>query len=112
MEPPVEGAEVDFSEYFSMDRMGYNIRTVNSCRTFVAIVAGMAAGVLGIEGLAGFVAFLGTTAVLSVGLYFKVACDPKPYFKKPNDIWTEGISQAAMSYIMFWTLFYDIVHIY
>jgi len=109
MEPD---ADVDFSEVFSMERIGYNVRFINTCRTFVAIVAGMAAGILGIEGVAGFVAFLLSTGVLSVALYLKVSCDPKPFFKKPNDVWTEGISQAAMSYILFWTLFYDIVHIY
>ena len=38
--------------------------------------------------------------------------EPRPFFKKPEDIWTEGIGQAAMSYILFWTLFYDIVHLY
>ena len=36
----------------------------------------------------------------------------KPFFKKPEEIWFEGITQALMSYILFWTLFYDIVHIY
>ena len=50
--------------------------------------------------------------LLSVGLYLKVSMEPKPFFKKPEDIWTEGIMQALMSYILFWTLFYDIVHIY
>ena len=51
--------------------------------------------------------------MLSVGLYYlNCSGDAKPYFKKPEDIWFEGISQAAMSYILFWTLFYDIVHIY
>ena len=67
---------------------------------------------MGITGVPGFAFFLIATMMLSVGLFLKVKCDPKPFFKLPNDIWFQGISEAAMSYILFWTLFYDIVHIY
>ena len=81
-------------------------------RLFVAILSGAASGILGIEGLAGFVAFFAATLLLSLGMYLNVGCDPKPYFKKGGDVWTEGVGQALMSYVLFWTLFYDIVHIY
>ena len=110
MEQPSE--DVDFSEIYAMDRIGYNTRNINFCRIFVAIVSGMAAGIMGFTGLMGFAVFFLTTMLLSVMLYVFVGMDPKPYFKAPEDLWTEGISQAMMSYIMFWTLFYDIVHIY
>ena len=107
MEPP--GADnVDFSEIYAMDRIGYNMRQINFCRVFVAIVSGMASGILGLTGILGFLAFFGSTLLLSVGLYLSVGCNPRPYFKNPNDIWSEGISQAGMSYVLFWTLFYDV----
>jgi len=111
MEPAAE-AEIDFSEVYAMDRIAFNGRILNFCRVFVAIVSGCAAGIMGITGLGGFVAFLVSTLLLSCGLFLKVSCEPKPFFKKPEDIWFEGITQALMSYILFWTLFYDIVHIY
>jgi hypothetical protein len=104
--------DIDFSEVFAMERIGFNARILNFCRVFVAIIAGMAAGIMGITGIPGFLAFFLSTFLLSVGLYLKVSMEPKPFFKKPEDIWTEGIMQALMSYILFWTLFYDIVHIY
>ena len=97
-------ADVDFSEIFSMERIAYNMRNINFCRTFVAIVSGIAAGIMGLTGILGFLAFLLTTCLLSVGMYLNVAGDAKPYFKSPNDIWTEGITQAMMSYVLFWTL--------
>lgn len=109
MQAPGDGAEVDFSEVYAGDRMAFNQRIIDYCRTFVAIISGCAAGILGLTGLVGFLAFLLTNAVLSVGLFLKVAGDAKPFFRKPNDIWTAGISQAMLSYILFWTLFYDIV---
>ena len=118
-------------------------------RVFVAILAGAASGIMGIEGIAGFVTFFASSMVLSLGMYLKMNSNPKPYFKTGSDVWTEGIGQALMvchhrgdawhipaastplariptaapcslltgrmpaqSYVMFWTLFFDIVHIY
>ena len=143
-----------------MERIGYNARSLNywcapphgpptatppltttraASRVFVAIVGGMAAGVMGMTGLVGFLTFFATSFLLSLAVYMKMERNPRPFFKNPNDVWTEGISQALMvrpparrpttsapansrptaadcappqSYILFWTLFYDIVHIY
>ena len=109
---------------------------------FVAIIAGAVSGILGLEGLVGFVTFFISSLLLSLGMYLKMNSDPRPFFKKSGDVWTEGIGQAMMvrphrvacashhcrdarahaspqhrvclpqSYVLFWTLFYDIVHIY
>uniref|UniRef100_A0A7S0HSP5 ER membrane protein complex subunit 6 n=1 Tax=Phaeocystis antarctica TaxID=33657 RepID=A0A7S0HSP5_9EUKA len=111
MQPAAE-ADVDLSEIFSMDKIAYNARNINYCRVFVAILAGAASGIMGLEGIAGFVAFFASSMVLSLGMYLKMNSNPKPYFKTGSDVWTEGIGQALMSYVMFWTLFFDIVHIY
>ena len=118
-------------------------------RVFVAIVSGCAAGIMGLTGIIGFLTFFLTTFILSVMMYVKMGMQPKPYFKKAEEVWTEGVMQALMvrarrrasraspspaasphgsarpcrlspvatccvhqSYILFWTLFYDIVHIY
>ena len=67
---------------------------------------------MGFTSLWGAAAFLATTMLLSFGFYFRVGGQPKPFFKKGDSLWTLGVSEAAMSFIMFWTLFYDIVHIY
>mmetsp|Transcript_7220 Transcript_7220/g.12189 ORF Transcript_7220/g.12189 Transcript_7220/m.12189 type:complete len:111 (+) Transcript_7220:93-425(+) len=104
--------EVDFSEVFALDKIANNSRSLNYCRVFVAIISGCAAGILGVTGLVGFLFFLLSTFVLSAGLYSAMGSDPKPFFKSSTDVWTAGINEAMMSYILFWTLFYDIVHIY
>jgi len=159
-----EAEDVDYSEVFSMENVALNMRSVDywcarctptrpspapltpasptRSRTFVAIVSGCAAGVMGLTGLVGFGFCLLTTFMLSLGMYFSLGGKPAPYFKG-NDIWTQGVSGALMvrldaraarrpplllslpapptatqphprvqSYILFWTLFYDIVHIY
>ena len=109
MEAPQE-AEVDFSEVFSVDKIAYNAKALNYCRVFVAIISGCAAGILGQTGLLGFLTFFITTFLLSLTLYMKVKGDPKPYFKDAQAIWTEGVVQSLMSYVLFWTLFYDIMY--
>jgi len=65
-------------------------------RVFVAILAGAASGIMGLEGIAGFVAFFASSMVLSLGMYLKMNSNPKPYFKTGSDVWTEGIGQALM----------------
>ena len=65
-------------------------------RVFVAILAGAASGIMGIEGIAGFVTFFASSMVLSLGMYLKMNSNPKPYFKTGSDVWTEGIGQALM----------------
>ena len=110
MEAPQE-AEVDFSEVFSVDKIAYNAKALNYCRVFVAIISGCAAGILGQTGLLGFLTFFITTFLLSLTLYMKVKGDPKPYFKDAQAIWTEGVVQSLMSYVLFWTLFYDHLHL-
>ena len=61
-----------------------------------AIVSGCAAGILGLTGLVGFAAFFLTTFILSLMMYVKMGYQPKPYFKKGEEIWTEGVMQALM----------------
>ena len=70
--------DIDFSEVFAMERIGFNARRLNFCRVFVASIAGMAAGIMGITGIPGFLAFFLSTFLLSVGLYLKVSMEPKP----------------------------------
>mmetsp|Transcript_11782 Transcript_11782/g.16129 ORF Transcript_11782/g.16129 Transcript_11782/m.16129 type:complete len:113 (+) Transcript_11782:79-417(+) len=112
MEPPPESADIDFSEIFAGDKIAFNTQKLNYCRVFAAIASGCVAGVLGLTGLLGFFVFFVTSLLLSAGLYLKVGCEPTPYFRQSSDVWFEGVMQAMLSYIFFWTLFYDIVHVY
>ena len=34
------------------------------------------------------------------------------FFPKPNQVWTSGLTEGLMSYILFWTLLFDLVHIF
>lgn len=68
---------------------------------------------MGIEGFSGFLMFLLSCFLTSGMLCLKMgSLSMSAYFKSSNQVWTEGLTQGLMSFILFWTLFFDLVHIY
>lgn len=82
-------------------------------RVASAIVAGCVAGILGMEGFSGFLFFfvscMATSSMLCARMGSVTMSD---YFAKPYQVWTEGLTEGLMSYILFWTLLFDLVHIF
>lgn len=82
-------------------------------RVASAIIAGCVAGIMGMEGLSGFLLFLVSCLVTSAMLCARMgSLGMLDYFAKPHAIWTAGLTDGLMSYILFWTLFFDLVHIF
>ena len=51
--------------------------------------------------------------VCSGALLLKMGMDTKPYFPYGlQGVLTSGITGGPLSYLLFWTLFYDICHLY
>ena len=97
-------------------RAGARCRAEPKCgarsRVYMAIVGGCASGIMGLTGLVGFIVFFISSFLMSAALYLMMDRDPRPYFKSGSDVLTDGVMPGIMSYILFWTLFYDVVHIY
>jgi hypothetical protein len=78
-----------------------------------AILAGSVAGILGMEGLAGFLFFVFSCFITSGMLCLRMgSLSMSDFFPKPNQVWTSGLTEGLMSYILFWTLLFDLVHIF
>lgn len=78
-----------------------------------AIVAGCVAGILGMEGLPGFFFFLLSCVATSAMLCARMgSVSMFDYFAKPYQVWTDGLTEGLMSYILFWTLLFDLVYIF
>lgn len=98
-------------EVLSLEALGQNKRKIYSCRTFLSIVLGSVVGVFGLTGLYGFLAYFLVSGILTSILLLKITSKTR-FFDTWSTPWTEGIFQGLLTYILFWTILYDIVHIY
>lgn len=79
------------------------LMTVNSCsRTFMSIIGGVIAGVLGFTSLMGFVFYFLVMAITSVGLAAKAGFSVHSYFDSWNRIILDGFLGGLM--VQFYTL--------
>jgi len=100
-------------EFFNPEIIQQNNRIVYVCRIVVTSVAGCVAGLMGQTGLMGFVCYLAASVLVSLLLFFKLErFETKPFFTSWMNIWTEGVSQGLMSFVLFWTLFYGFLNCY
>jgi hypothetical protein len=82
-------------------------------RVFVCIFAGSACGILGLTGWLGMLFF----AIVGVGvstamLLVKARMQPAVFLPSPNAVAFGSLFNGLMSYVLFWTLLYNVVHVY
>ncbi|GAB5585329.1 hypothetical protein Unana1_00229 [Umbelopsis nana] len=94
--------------------MAHNAKTMQFARAGLAAISGSAAGILGLKNLSGF-AFYAVSWVFMSFLLLAVKTQFKPhlYFKGgAKDIFTDGLIGGLLSYILFHTFLYGLVHLY
>uniref|UniRef100_A0ACD5U0K7 Uncharacterized protein n=2 Tax=Avena sativa TaxID=4498 RepID=A0ACD5U0K7_AVESA len=89
-----------------------NVRSILYSRTFLSIIAGVVAGIWGFTGLTGFIFYFLIMMVASLGLLAKSKFSVHTYFDSWSRILVEGVFGGLMSFVLFWTFAYDIVHIF
>ncbi|GAY35653.1 hypothetical protein CUMW_017570 [Citrus unshiu] len=72
-------------------------------RTFLSIIGGVIAGILGFTGLMGFVFYFLIMAITSVCLMAKAKFSVHSYFDSWNRILLDGFLGGLMSFVLFWT---------
>ncbi|CAI7793629.1 unnamed protein product [Closterium sp. NIES-53] len=82
---------------FSGPNLQKNLAAVNLSRTYLAIIAGVVAGILGLTGISGFLCYIFVMALGAVGLFIKTGFHINKYF----DTWQriggmDGLTQGAM----------------
>ncbi|KAJ3111833.1 ER membrane complex subunit 6 [Phlyctochytrium bullatum] len=79
----------------------------------LAAVAGAAAGILGFQGISGFLFYFAASALMSLALVALPAkFQPAKYFPMWWMILTHEVFGSLFSYVLFWTLVYGLVHVY
>eukprot|EP01018_Ginkgo_biloba_P000522 Gb_07701 [translate_table: standard] len=97
---------------YSTENLQNNMRVIYYSRTFLSIMGGVVAGILGLTGLKGFIFYFMVMAVTSLGVAAKAKFDIHEYFDSWNRVTLDGITSGLMSFVLFWTFAYDIVHIF
>ncbi|KAA8534401.1 hypothetical protein F0562_031918 [Nyssa sinensis] len=88
---------------FNAENMQNNMKIIYYSRTFMSIIGGVIAGILGFTGLTGFILYFLVMAITSVGLTAKAGFSIHSYFDCWNRIMLDGFLGGLMSFVLFWT---------
>ena len=101
-------------EFFSVENKQKNEQVVEFCHTAMCVVSGCIAGIMGLTGLSGFALMLVLYLVTAVAvLSVKLKNDVGTYFNSGVFSFIfGGVSSHLLSFILFWTLSYGLIHIY
>lgn len=93
-----------------------NYDALNSIRTFIGLLTGLLAGVLGLTGYVGFLFFIATYYFASFVFIQGRACVGPATYYFPNgqkDFFSPGgLLGALPSFILMWTLAYDSIYLF
>ncbi|KAJ0253863.1 ER membrane protein complex subunit 6 [Hirschfeldia incana] len=97
---------------FSAENFQKNLKVIQNSRTFLSIIAGILAGITGFTSLTGFVFYFVVMLITSLGLIAKAGFSADLYFDSWNRLLFDGFLGGLMSFVLFWTFAYDLVHIF
>ena len=96
-----------------MELLMKNNMHIDKFQTVLYIVGGIIAGILGLTGLKGLIMYLILTAISSVTLLLKTKFKLAKYSDASLlGLASNGLTNYSMSYVLFWTFTYALVHIY
>jgi hypothetical protein len=101
-----------FSEekYVSQEAINLNIRELHSFRTVLSIVGGIVTGLIGVNGMYGFLLFLVYSLFGSALLWIKYHSVSAQYFTSSKWMFI-GWSDGMMGYLLFWILVHNSIYI-
>jgi uncharacterized membrane protein YgcG len=121
-------------EVFDVYAQQHNLQQMESIRSFMGIVSGCCAGILGLTNFYGIVFFVIMHLVVSASLRVRMlgrgstrssggggssgssggGGDLEKFFKGLGTVgfWFDGLQNCFMSFMLFWTLFYGLVYLF
>ncbi|XP_024462032.1 uncharacterized protein LOC7485884 isoform X1 [Populus trichocarpa] len=94
---------LDDLQTFRAENLQSNMKVIYYSRTFLSIIGGVVAGILGFTGLTGFVFYFLVMAITSVALIAKAKFSIHTYFDSWNRVVFDGFLGGLMSFVLFWT---------
>ncbi|CAA9990936.1 ER membrane protein complex subunit 6, putative [Plasmodium knowlesi strain H] len=93
-------------------KIKHNKNSLILSKQFYGIIGGITVGILGIQGTYGFLFFSLFTVIGTLMTFSHIRNDFKSYFMKPSDIFCRDFFSGLISFILFWTLSYDLIYIF
>ncbi|KAK9092465.1 hypothetical protein Syun_027376 [Stephania yunnanensis] len=87
----------------NVENLQNNMKIIYYSRTFLSIIGGVIAGILGVTGVTGFICYFLIMAIASLGFVAKADFSIKAYFNSWNQIMLDGFLSGLMSFVLFWT---------
>ncbi|KAI9028226.1 hypothetical protein CLU79DRAFT_738334 [Phycomyces nitens] len=109
MNPPAQD-----THNFVQPHLAHNAKQLQFIRSCFAAIAGSAAGILGFTNWSGFLFYALGWSILSVlVLLFNCGSKPSRFFINGwRDLVVDGAMNGMLSYTLFHTLLYGLVHLY
>mmetsp|Transcript_18950 Transcript_18950/g.36863 ORF Transcript_18950/g.36863 Transcript_18950/m.36863 type:complete len:264 (-) Transcript_18950:716-1507(-) len=102
----------NITNVYAPDKIAHNTQAVEYVRTFLSIAGGIATGIAGYTGLTGLMCFFLTNLLVSLWVLTKAGGSPSPYFQSVNGEFLGGMMGGFGSFVLFWTMANNAVHIY
>lgn len=98
---------------FYIDALGYNMKQLELYSIVVYLLAGSIAGILGFTGLNGLILFILISVTAYFALYLRMNLATLSYTTSSllSLSFSAGSSQA-LTFVLFWTFAYALVHLY
>eukprot|EP01118_Nematostelium_gracile_P017973 TRINITY_DN7824_c0_g1_i2.p1 TRINITY_DN7824_c0_g1~~TRINITY_DN7824_c0_g1_i2.p1 ORF type:complete len:106 (+),score=18.04 TRINITY_DN7824_c0_g1_i2:73-390(+) len=97
----------------SVESLTNNNNVLHFIRICILTIAGCIAGIMGLTGLWGFLSYAFFYIFTEICILSKMKFQTNQYFPaSTSQIFMDGVTTGLLSFILFWTLMYNIVHIY
>jgi len=95
----------------SPERVAQNSRVIYSLKVSGAVIAGVGAGISGALGWTGLLWFTLSHILLLAFIYQRFS-PIRLYLPSTSLLLQEGLFHSVMSFVLFWTLLYDIAYVF
>ena len=89
-----------------------NENSLEQCRTSVSALSGCVAGILGLTSYKGFLFYAVSMFLLSIILFVFIRHEHRKLFSGLNHVFTNGFFNGLLTYVLFWTFLYGMIHVY
>ena len=90
----------------------FNENSLEQCRTSVSALSGCVAGIIGLTSYKGFVFYGFSMLMLSLLIFVFIRKEHRKFFTSLNHVFLNGFLNGLLTYVLFWTFLYGMVHVY